>query len=93
VSAFFDLAEIRAQEQKKMYMKDWLSQMDKFVEMYGKGILLGAGSISHEKAVEKAEQEYRKYQAKTLSPVEKDYLDTILSLQKKVEKELKEGKR
>ncbi len=89
VSAFFDLAEIKAQEHKKMYMKDWVAQLDKFVEMYGKGVLEGAGIVSHEKAIDKAEKEYNKYQVKTLSPVEKDYLETILTLQKKIEKKTK----
>jgi hypothetical protein len=36
VSAFFDLAEIKAQEQTKMYMKDWIAELDRFVNMYGK---------------------------------------------------------
>ena len=89
VSAFFDLAEIKAQEHKKMHMNDWVAQLDKFVEIYGKGMLEGAGTVSHEKAIEKAEKEYHKYQVKTLSPVEKDYLETILILQKKIEKKQK----
>jgi len=89
VSAFFDLAEIKAQEHQKMYMKDWVAQLDKFVEVYGKGVLEGAGTVSHEKAIEKAEKEYNKYQVKTLSPVEKHYLETIRNLQKKVENESK----
>src|SRR3989339_842463 len=37
----------------------------------------------------KAQKEYNKYQVKTLSPVEKDYLETILTLQKKIEKKTK----
>jgi hypothetical protein len=89
VSAFFDLAEIKAQEQVKMYMKDWVKELDKFVEIYGKGKLEGAGTISHEIAIEKAETEYKKYQVKTLSSVEKDYLGVIKSLEKKVEKKVK----
>lgn len=89
VSAFFDLAEIKAQDQIKMYMKDWVKELDKFVEIYGKGKLEGTGSISHEKAIEKAENEYKKYQVKTLSPVEKEYLNVILGLEKKVEKKIK----
>ena len=36
VSAFFDLAEIKAQEKTKMYMKDWILELDKFVNIYGK---------------------------------------------------------
>lgn len=86
VSAFFDLAEIKAQEHTPMRMKDWVAELDTFAEMYGKGVLKDAGKISHKKAVGKAEKEYREYQEKTLSPVEKAYLDTIKTIQKTVEK-------
>ena len=86
VSAFFDLAEIKAQDRTPMHMKDWISELDKFAGMYGKGVLKDGGTMSHDKAVEKAEKEYRKYQAKTLSPVEKEYLDTVKTLQKKLRK-------
>ncbi len=86
VSAFFDLAEIKAQDKEPMKMSDWVAELDKFSEIYGKGKLLDAGKVSHEKAVEKAEGEYRKYQVKTLSPVEKDYLESIKSIEKKIEK-------
>jgi len=89
VSAFFDLAEIKAQDRTPMHMKDWISELDKFAGMCGKGVLKDAGTMSYDKAVEKAEKEYRKYQAKTLSPVEKEYLDTVKTLQKKVEKKVK----
>ncbi len=84
VSAFFDLAEIKAREHTRMQMQDWVAELDKFTGIYGKGILKDAGKISHDKAVEKAEKEYRKYQVKTRSPVEKSYLDTIKTAQKQV---------
>jgi len=86
VSAFFDLAEIKAQEHTKMHMKDWVQELDQFTKIYGKGTLEDAGKISHDEAMKKAEEEYRKYQAKTLSPVEKDYLDTIIALEQKIAK-------
>ncbi len=89
VSAFFDLAEIKAQDQEPMKMSDWVAELDKFSEIYGKGKLTNAGKVSHEKAIEKAGKEYRKYQVKTLSPVEKDYLEAIKSIEKKVAKKKK----
>lgn len=85
VSAFFDLAEIKAQEHTKMTMADWVAELDKFAHNFGKGILKDAGSVSHKQAVEKAVQEYRKYQAKTLSPVEKAYLESLKQIEKKIE--------
>ncbi len=92
VSAFFDLAEIKAKEQKKMFMKDWIAELDKFAGMYGKGVLENAGEVSHSIATKKAEGEYKKYQVKTLSPVEKSYLETIKSVQEKVAKKMSKGK-
>jgi len=92
VSAFFDLAEIKAKESIPMCMKDWVTELDKFSANYGKGVLKNAGTVSHDKAIEKAETEYKKYQVKTLSPVEKAYLDTIMTVQKKVEKKVKSDK-
>ncbi|MFH1790038.1 MAG: cell filamentation protein Fic, partial [bacterium] len=53
---------------------------------YGKGKLANAGKVSHEKAMEKTEKEYHKYQVKTLSPVERDYLQAIKAVEKKVTK-------
>ena len=90
VSAFFDLAEIKAQGRTPMHMKDWILELDKFAGMYGKGVLKDAGKMSHGKAVEKAHTEYIKYQAKTLSPVEEAYLDAIKDVQKMVEKKIKD---
>lgn len=86
VSAFFDLAEIKAKEHTKMTMADWVAELDKFAENFGKGVLKDAGKISNKQALEKAVKEYRKYQAKTLSPVEEAYLESIKVLEKKIEK-------
>jgi len=58
----------------------------------GENVLQNAGSVSHEQAVEKALAEYRKYQVKTLSPVEKAYLETIKGVQKKIKSKKPQGK-
>lgn len=51
----------------------------------GEKVLIGAGSISHKKAIEKAKNEYKKYQVKTISPVEKEYLNTLKGISDKIE--------
>jgi hypothetical protein len=89
VSAFFDLAEIKAQEHIQMKMSDWIKELDKFTQNYGKGVLTDAGRVTHEQAIKKARNEYRKYQAKTLSPVEEDYLENIKAVEKKIKKKIK----
>ncbi len=40
-------------------------------------VLTSHGKISHKKAVEKAKIGYKKYQIKELSPIEKEYLNSI----------------
>ncbi|MDR2804540.1 MAG: virulence RhuM family protein [Dysgonamonadaceae bacterium] len=89
VSAFFDLAELRAMQHVPMYMKDWVVELDDFAQRYGKGILTDGGTVSHKNALQKAEQEYEKYRRKTsneLSKVERDFLEAIKQTQKKLEK-------
>jgi hypothetical protein len=96
VSAFFDLAELRAEQHIPMYMKDWIDELDNFAERYGKGVLQDAGSVSHEQAVIKAEAEYEKYRKKTiddLTPVEKAYIENLKETQKKLEHKAKGGKK
>lgn len=92
VSAFFDLAEIKAQEQSPMYMRDWIAELDKFSGLYGQGTLQGAGSISRKQAEKKAEREYRAYEARILSPVEQAYLESVKALEKTAVQQLKQKK-
>jgi hypothetical protein len=93
VSAYFDLAEINALEQKPMKMADYIRELDNILKSTGRKLLSDAGKISHEKATEKAALEYRQYKAKNLSEVEKAYLDAIKTVQKKVEKKAKSSKK
>jgi len=86
VSAYFELAELRAMDKKIMYMTDHIASLDKLLTDYGEGVLIDAGKVTHKKAIEKAENEYKKFQAKTLSSVEKAYLENIKLLEKKLVK-------
>jgi len=89
VSGYFDFAEIQAMKRKPMFMKDYIKQLDNILSATGEKLLSDAGSVSHEKAIGKAELEYKKYQEKTLSPVEKDYLEVIKTVEKKIEMKAK----
>ena len=77
VSGYLDFAERQAERHQPMTMKDWAKHLDRILTMSGEQLLEGNGSISHDKAVEKATLEYKKYQQKTLSDVEKAFLDSI----------------
>ncbi len=81
-SGYFDFAEFQAMKHKSMRMKDYLNQLDKMLNSLNANILNNAGSISHKKAVEKAKLEYKKYQIKELSPIEKEYLNSIKNINK-----------
>jgi len=85
VSGYLDFAERQAEREQAMTMKDWAEHLDRILTMSGEQLLLGAGSVSHESAIEKATTEYKKYQQKTLSEAEKNYLESLKMLEKKVE--------
>jgi hypothetical protein len=87
VNAFFDMAELKAETRKPMYMRDWLETLDKFSRDFGVGLLEGAGTVAHTVAIEKAHHEYDIYRAALpddLTDVEKAYLDTLRDMQKKL---------
>ena len=86
VSGYFDFAEVQAIRHNQMHMSDYVEHLDKVLSSTGEKLLDNAGSVSHKQAVDKALEEYRKYQVLTLSPVEKAYLETIKSIEKKVKK-------
>ena len=84
VSAYFDIAEINAMEEKPMSMADHLRELDTILSSTGRKLLDNAGKISTKQAKEKALAEYRKYRAKNLSMVEEDYLENIKKTAKKL---------
>ena len=83
VSGYFDIAEINAIEHKPMYMSDYVEQLDLVLTSSNRKLLKGSGKISHDIAIEKARNEYQKYQVKTLSPVEKEYLNSLKQIEEK----------
>jgi len=86
VSGYLDFAERQAEREEAMTMKDWATHLDRILTMSGEKLLQGAGSISHEKAIEKATTEYKKYQQKTLSEAEKNYLESLKAIEQKTKK-------
>ena len=64
VSMFIDFAELRALDHQIMAMKDWLAQVEKFLDYTDQQILRHAGRISHEMAAAKAHEEYAKFRVK-----------------------------
>ena len=83
VSGYLDFAERQAERERAMTMKDWAEHLDRILTMSGEKLLKGAGKISHEEAQEKAVSEYKKYQQKTLSEAEKNYLENLKAIERK----------
>ena len=77
VSAYLDVAEINALDRHPMTMQDWVNELDSFLKMTRKDILKGKGTISHEKALKKAHEEYDKYIQNHLTTAEQDYLEML----------------
>ena len=77
-----------------MYMEDWVKTLDNMLKNMRTDLLKGSGTISHKLAENKAKKEFSKYKERTkdiLTQVEKDYLESILQMQK-IAKEIKPKK-
>ena len=85
VSGYFDFAEIQAIKHNPMHMADYIKQLDVILSSTGEKVLKGKGTVSHNEAINKAKDEYKKYQVKTLSPVEKEYLETLKAISNKID--------
>ena len=63
VEQYLAFAETMAQQQTPMYMADWIQRLDVILNLNGRELLSHAGKISHEKALEKSNEEFEKYKA------------------------------
>ena len=61
VEQFLAFAEAQAVAHVPMYMKDWIEHLKMVLTMNRKSILEDAGRISHQMALQKADEEYAKY--------------------------------
>ena len=86
VSGYFDFAEIQAIRHNPMYMEDYIKQLDMILSSTGGKVLVGAGRVSHNQAIKKAKSEYKKYQVKTISPVEEEYFKSLKEINSKIAK-------
>ena len=86
VSGYFDFAEFQAMKRKPMYMKDYLRQLDNILKSIDAKVLDNAGTISHKNAIDKAKEEYKKYQVKEFESIELEYLNSIKEINKEISK-------
>ena len=84
VSAYLDIAEVRALAHEPMYMKDWLETIDDYLKMTRRDILVTKGRVTHKQAIDKAHKEYEKYRKKQdelPSSVEQHFMESIKKLE------------
>ena len=90
VSQYLDFAELQALQQKPMKMAEWIEKLDNLMQLSGRQLLVGKGSISHEEAKQKAISEFEKYRKMEMLQFESDYDRAIKELIQK-EKNLPKG--
>ncbi|MDP3956968.1 MAG: virulence RhuM family protein [bacterium] len=86
VDAYLSFAEVQAKSERTMTMKDWISKLDEYLILLGKGILKNAGTVRAGEAEKKADQEYKTYKKEW----DKDY---ISDFDREVKKLLKSKKK
>lgn len=64
VSGYLDFAERQAEREQTMAMKDWAKHLDKIFTMSGEKLLSGAGTVTHEQAVNKPQQNIKSFRKK-----------------------------
>jgi len=84
---FLGYAELQALEQKPMKMDDWKNFLDQQLKMLNKDILSNKGRISHQQAIEKAEQEFEIYRQREMQQLESDFDRAVKQLTQKTDEE------
>ncbi len=64
VTMFIDFAELMAEDEQPMSMRDWLEETNRFLSNNRQNVLEGKGSISHEEAVKKVGDIYSEFRKK-----------------------------
>lgn len=72
-----------AEEQNIMTMQKWIDITDKLISFRDKKILKNSGKISHNQAIEKAEDEYEKFRIKQ----DREYISSMDEMYKRYLKE------
>jgi hypothetical protein len=76
-SQFLDYAELQAISLNPMSMTDWIKYLDEQLSLLKMEVLPDKGSISHQQAIEKAEQEFQMYRDREMRMFESDFDKTI----------------
>lgn len=89
VEQYLVFAEGQAMRRLPMYMKDWISKLDGFMQLNDRNILTHAGTISHQLAIDKANTEYDKFHQKQIAEkaqLPSDFDKTIKQIEQRKKK-------
>jgi len=96
VVMFLDFAEDQARRRKQIFLANWKTRLDDFLELNERAILPDAGKVSRERADLIAEEEYERFAAARRARLEAEgEADTLAQLEDEVKKmpEAKKRKR
>ena len=82
VSQFLDFAEFQALEERPMRMADWIDALNNQIIALQRKLLEEKGSVSHQKAIEKAEREFNIYRQREMAQLESDFDKMVKRLPK-----------
>jgi len=77
VTMYLEFAELQALNRIPMTMQDWIIKLDDFLKLSGRNLLIHAGSVTHDAALQKAHEEYEKFKAAQLTAPSRAELDFI----------------
>jgi Virulence protein len=92
VEQYLVFAEGQAMRRIPMHMKDWIEKLHGFLALNDRNILGHAGSITHELAIKKAEDEYEKFNKKRIKTDSKS-IDDLNNTIKQIESTKKKNNR
>ena len=61
VVMFLDFAEDQARRRKQVFLRDWKTKLDEFLQFHDREVLPDAGKVAREEANEKATREYEEF--------------------------------
>jgi len=92
VVMWLDYAEDQAKRKQRVFLKDWESKLDAFLEFNERDVLQNFGKISKKEAEKKAKEEYRKFAAQRRAGKEEQGLVENIKALENVAKMIKEKK-
>ena len=88
VEQYLAFAETMAQQRNPMHMADWSQRLDAILQLNERELLIHAGNISHDQALEKSSEEFKKYKSAQNTIEKEESLKEIESDIKQLKKKM-----